>query len=126
MPETWPPGYAVAVLRAGLADGGVATGGRHARKHLLGMTPIGYHGGGVVVDALVERELGVEVGVLTVAVTHMLAGKHFDEHLDKTCVQLGAGDAPKLVDRLERGDRLPVGIARRHDVVNVGNGNDAG
>ena len=33
--------------------------------------------------ALVERQLGVEVGVLAVAVSDVLAREHLDEHLDQ-------------------------------------------
>ena len=48
--------------------------------------------------------------------------EHRDEDLDDLAVELRAADAPQLRDRLRRGDRLAVGVARRHHVVGVGDG----
>ena len=44
-------------------------------------------------DPLVERQLGLEVGVLAVAVGEVLAVEDLDEGLDEARVELGAGDA---------------------------------
>src|SRR4051812_36349706 len=72
-----------------------------------------------------EAELGVEIGVLAVAVADLLRAEQLDEDADDRGVELAARDAHELRDRLGRGDRLTVGVARRHHVVGVRDRDDA-
>ena len=48
------------------------------------------------------------------------------EHLDEVGIELDAGLAPQLVDRLLVGDRLPVRAAGDHRLVRVHDGHDPG
>ena len=50
---------------------------------------------------------------------------HALEGLDDLRVELGAGDAAQLGERGLGADRAPVGVARGHHVVGVGDGDDA-
>src|SRR6478735_7016371 len=65
---------------------------------------------GVLDDAALEVQLGVEVGVVAVAEDEVAALDHLDEQPDEVCVELGAGDPLQLDDRLGAGDRLAVGV----------------
>ena len=42
----------------------------------------------VIVDALVERQLGLEIGIFAVAVGEVLVGQHVHEELDEVPVEL--------------------------------------
>src|SRR3954453_4810853 len=53
----------------------------------------------VFVDASVQRELGLEVRVLAVAVGHVLRLEDRHERLDDVAVQLRAADPAQLGDR---------------------------
>src|SRR5436190_1811878 len=64
-------------------------------------------------ETLVEaaRELGLEVGVVAVGERRLVVADHVaDEDLDELRVELGAGDAAQLGDRVGRGDRVAVGV----------------
>ena len=101
---------------------GLATGGHRGPRYSRGNVGIGRLG--VRQHPLLERQLGVEVGVVGVAEGDVVAGEDRDEGLDDDGVELGAGAALELAHRVHRGDRVAVGVARRHDVVGVGDGDD--
>ena len=75
---------------------------------------------------MLQLELGVEVGVLAVAVAQVAGLEEGDEDLDEVVVELAAGHTPQFLDRLRRADRKAVGVARGHHVVDVGDGQDPG
>src|SRR3954452_3590388 len=54
----------------------------------------------IVGDPPLELQLGVEVGLLAMAVAEVLARQQLDEDLDEVAVELAAGDALELLDRL--------------------------
>ena len=56
----------------------------------------------------------------------VLALEQLDEDLDEAGVELFAGDPSQLDDRVVARHRRAVGIARRHHVVGVGDGDDPG
>src|SRR6476659_8687052 len=79
-------------------------------------------GAGRLGDPCFQRQLALEVGLLTVAEGDVLVLEQLDEDLDETGVELLAGDAPQLLDRLVAGGRRAVGVARGHHVVGIGDG----
>ena len=54
----------------------------------------------VVAHAALEGQLALEVGVVGVAEGDAAAVEQLDEGLDDARIELGAGDAPQLGDRL--------------------------
>ena len=54
-----------------------------------------------LLDPRLQRQLLLEVGVLAVAERDVLALEQLDEDLDEVGVELLAGDAPQLLDRLD-------------------------
>jgi hypothetical protein len=75
----------------------------------------------VLADAALEGELGLGVGVVTVAEGEPLVGEHARERLDHLRVELRAGHRAQLGDGRPGRHWLPVGVARGEDVVGVGN-----
>ena len=75
-------------------------------------------------DPRLERELLLEVGRVDVLEGDVVAFDQLDEDLDELGVELFAGDAAQLDDRVVRGHRRAVGVAGGHHVVGVGDGDD--
>src|SRR3954452_4771798 len=68
----------------------------------------------------VEPELALEIAVGRVLERDGSLLEDADERLDQRSVELGAGHATKLGNRLLRRNGLPVRVAGRHHVVRVG------
>ena len=75
-------------------------------------------------DPRLERELLLEVRGVDVLEGDVVAFDQLDEDLDEFGVELLAGDPAQLDDRVVRGHRRPVGVARGHHVVGVGDRDD--
>src|SRR3954453_6166013 len=74
----------------------------------------------VTADAALEVELALEVGVGRVLEAQLAALEDAHERLDELAVKLGPRDATQLGDRLGLRHGRPVGVARGHHVVGVG------
>src|ERR1700709_18364 len=106
-----PPDLAPRLLSADAGD-------REAVAPVIGASRLG--------DARFERQLLLEVRRLAMGEGDVLALEQLDEDLDEAGIQLLAGDAAELDDRVVAGHRGAVGVARGHHVVGVGDGDDPG
>ena len=79
----------------------------------------------VIGNAALERKLALEVGLVGVAERDATSLDHLHERLDHLGIELRPGHASELDDCSLGADRPAIGVARGHDVVGVGDRDDA-